>query len=129
MSGSFLTCHTTTENIMFSFVLELASLEDEDVVGGVAFLLGLGFDDLKDVEDPRLWGKIELLIEANIFEEVEDTWEDQGWPGFAEITSIQAKIKGELVEFPDVLDLDGIAEHVFEQSKEVWHCEEPNNDW
>ena len=117
---------------MFSFVLELASVEDEHVDGGVDFLLGLGFDELEGVEDPRLWGKITLVIEADIFEDIEDTWDCPGERGHAEITSIQAKIKGELVEFPDVLDLDwddAIAEHVFEQSKEGWHCEEPVNDW
>ena len=108
---------------MFSFVLELASVEDEHVDGGLAALLSLGLDELEGVEDPTLWGKITLVIEADIFDEVEDTWDCPGESGHAELTSIKAKINGELIEFPDVLDLDwhdAIAEHVFEQSKGDW---------
>ena len=114
--------HSITE---IEIEVELDTLSDEDVLGGLQALLGLGLDDLAKFSNPLLEGSFTLLVNADIFPDVEDTWDCPGEPGYAEITYIQARINGKLIEFPNILDyrpLEDIAEQVFVADRENPYC-------
>ncbi len=122
--------HPTTENAMnsiyeYEYEVELINLDDEDITGGLAALLGLGLDDLSKAKDPRNDGVFTLFIDADIHPDVAATYHSPPEHGHAQITSIQVRINGKLVELPDILSLDWmevIAEDVFVSDRDNPYC-------
>ena len=109
----------------YEYEVELINLDDEDITGGLAALLGLGLDDLSKAKDPRNDGVFTLFIDADIHPDVAATYHSPPEHGFAQITSIQVRINGKLVELPDILSLDWmevIAEDVFVSDRDNPYC-------
>lgn len=100
----------------YEYEVELSDLDDSDIDGGLSTLLLLGLDDLAEVETPLENGIFTLFIDADVFPDVEATYDSPPEHGHAEIFSFKVRINGKLIELPDVLNIDWmdiIAEHVF----------------